>query len=156
MRPRYVVLPAILVVLACGDTEPESAPRASESLRQERVSISPPPLAPELRALVDEGNTAFEAGDYDAAIRNFEAAIAADSSSASAWFGAYMTWIETGDAERASEARSRIETLARPRFGDPHAVPPAGDGGAMSDAAEVDEASDEGMVDETSQLEGGT
>ncbi len=142
MRRVFAVAPVLMVVLGCGEGEPETRPVVSEVPRQERVSIRPPALAPELRALVDEGNAAFEQGDHDAALRSFEAAIAEDSTSAAAWFGAYMTWAETGDTERAASARARLATLARPAFGDPHAADPADE--------------DDEVVDETSRLEGGT
>ncbi|HKK92162.1 MAG TPA: hypothetical protein VJ925_01970 [Longimicrobiales bacterium] len=141
MRRLFPVVAAVMVVLGCGEGESETRPVVAEVPRQDRVSIRPPALAPEIRALVDAGNTAFEGGDYTAALSSFEEAIAADSTSAPAWFGAYMTWAETGDTERAAAARARLTALARPAFGDPHAGDPAG--------------GDE-MVDETSELEGGT
>jgi len=156
MRPPFVLVPAVLVVLACGDTETEVGPPASDPPRQERVSIGPPSLAPEVRGLLDEGNEAFEQGDHEGALRSFEAAIAADSSSAPAWFGVYMVRVETGNREGAAEARARLATLARPRFGDPHAGPATGDEGSTDSGPEDEEASGEGIVDETSQLEGGT
>jgi len=123
-RPRAWTCAIAIAAAACGGeaaddrATPRPGPPASD-----RVSIAPPPLAPEVRAHVDSGNVAFERGDVAAALGHFEAALAADTASGAAWFGAWMAHMELGDTERAAEARSRLGEVARPRPGDPHSDP---------------------------------
>lgn len=142
MTIRLGILLVALGITACGgEPEPPTAGPGAVETRETRVSIAPPVLAPDVRARLDEGNTAFENGEYEAARRSFEAAVAADTMAVAAWFGLYMTFVELGEPERAREVSARLEAMARPPLGDPHAT-------------DADEGS--GMVEQPSQLEGGT
>jgi Flp pilus assembly protein TadD len=76
-----------------------------------------------VRTLLDEGNDAFEAGNYSGALRSYEAAVEADSTAAPAWFGLYMTYDALGETEKARELRARLTEMSPPGPGDPHAVP---------------------------------
>ncbi len=123
MRIRLAAMAMTAGLVACGGTggPASTPPEAPADQPVDRVSIAPPELAPEIRRRLDEGNAAFEAGDLEAAQGHYEAALEVDSTSAPAWFGLYMTLVELGENERAASAAARVQAVATPPPGDPHA-----------------------------------
>jgi len=124
MRTPLTALAVGVLVMACGgdassDPSGERLPGLPVS---ERASIAPRVLAPEVERHVTEGNTAFELGDAAGALEHFEAALEADSTEVTAWFGVWMTLAELGETTRAEEARARLTQFGAPRVGDPHAA----------------------------------
>lgn len=72
---------------------------------------------------LDSGNAAYRAGDYVDARRHFRAAVDADSTAASAWFGVYMAERALGNEAAADSALRRAGSM-----GDaPGKHPPPGD-----------------------------
>lgn len=62
-------------------------------------------------APLDSGNAAYRAGDYGEARRHFRAAVDADSTAASAWFGVYMAERALGNEAAADSALRRAGSL---------------------------------------------
>jgi Tfp pilus assembly protein PilF len=61
---------------------------------------------------LDRGNELYGAGDATAARAEYRAALAADSTSAAAWFGIYMASTALGDDVAAEEALGHVSRLA--------------------------------------------
>lgn len=60
---------------------------------------------------LDSGNAAYRAGDYQAARRQYRAAVEVDSTAAAAWFGVYMAERALGDDRAADSALRRAGDL---------------------------------------------
>lgn len=110
--PRRVVVPAaasmlaVALVLAAGCSQP--APKATGSAF---------PAADTTRArsqsLVENGNQAFEAGDYALAARRYAAAAVVDPDDPAAYYGMGMALSKLGRDEQAREAYQKSRELAR-------------------------------------------
>lgn len=101
-----------LLVLALGAAACGGQPAA------ERVTVGEPAaqpasrLSPELQEPIDNGNAAYRARDYEAALRHYQAATLAAPEEATGWFGVAMAAEALGDAETAGAARAEIARLA--------------------------------------------
>jgi len=78
------------------------------------------PLPAEVRAPLEDGNEAARAGDFQAALDAYRAALAVDSTVGAAWLGVAWAQEELGQPEAARQARVRLRALAAPPRGGPH------------------------------------
>lgn len=69
-------------------------------------------LSPEIAAALDSGNRAYRSEDYETARSQFRRALEADSGTAAAWFGLYMSERALGNEEAAREALERADGLS--------------------------------------------
>ena len=110
--------------------------------RQPAAPSAPPPAAPgaaptsapvaiaaEVRALLDGGNAAFRAGQYEAALGHYRAAAQRAPAHAAPWYGIQMAALKLGRTALADSAMAAI----RARTGDSTAW----DDGAMRKAHEA-------------------
>ena len=75
------------------------------------------------QALIDSGNAAFRAKDYDAAARRYASAVALQPGDPAAHYGLGMALSHLGRDDEAREAYGRARELAA-RAGDSTLVPP--------------------------------
>lgn len=68
-------------------------------------------VSPEVAELLDAGNSAYAAGDYEGARLRYREATDLEPDLAAAWFGVYMAERALGDLEAAREALSRVDEL---------------------------------------------
>jgi len=88
--------------------------------RNERAAASnpSPPAAPESgrqrsQALIDAGNEAYRAGDFELALKRYAAAAVADPRDPAAYFGMGMTFTRLKREDEARAAFARAQTLSR-------------------------------------------
>lgn len=124
MNPRrwttVTTVSLLLAASACGGGEEQDQRTGSISPRdaQQRARDA---LPLEVIASIDSGNTRYRAGEYEAALEHFRAALARDSSVAAAWFGLYMTQKALGNPDAADRALERAGEMA----GSPSMLRPA-------------------------------
>ncbi len=117
-RTRSTVAPVIIAALltsgslfGCNDTGAGDRQPIDESSAVARGGSSPVlPLA--AIAALDEGNTAYRAKQFDAAIDAYRKATAAAPDHAAPWFGLYMAANEVGNAALADSAMVRVKALS--------------------------------------------
>lgn len=122
-----VVLAALLSA-ACSPGQPPGDQRTgdmtAESIRQARANWSA-----ELSALIDSGNAAYSAQDYEAASSLYRRAAALEPDVTAAWFGIYMAEHARGNIAAADSAMARAQQLS-PEASIIHATPADTGGGA--------------------------
>jgi hypothetical protein len=99
----FIVL--ALTLSACGGEEGIRTTIGGE----EQVSGG---LPAELQASIDEGNAAFRARDFDAALEHYRAATVRAPDEPTGWFGIVMAADALGNAVLADSARARIGQIA--------------------------------------------
>ena len=117
-----------LVCAACGPDDP-----------LDDMTVSREEIPEAAAALLDAGNDAFRAADYELAKQHYLAAVSADSTIAAAWYGVAMSERALGNDAAADSVLQRLgaigATLPHPDVADsmpwsPHGSPhasPAGD-----------------------------
>jgi Flp pilus assembly protein TadD len=112
-RPRRAVAAAAVALMLCAAV----ATGAGCSKPAPRASGSAFPAADTARArsqaLVENGNQAFEAGDYALAARRYAAAAVVDPDDPAAYYGMGMALSKLGRDEQAREAYQKSRELAR-------------------------------------------
>lgn len=107
-KPWMIAALALAVVAGCDRPDDQRTETLDPvEARQERESFPP-----ELVARIDSGNAAFEAEDYDAALRHYRAATEIDDQVAAGWFGVFMVHNARGEQEEADQALARARELA--------------------------------------------
>jgi hypothetical protein len=100
-------------------------------------------ITPEIQAVLEEGNEAYRARDFETALERYESALAMDSTVNASWFGVYMAHEALGNEEEAAAVRERLGvggTVPHPGMGggsphpgaggSPHPGAGGGEGGA--------------------------
>ena len=110
MRTFRVAVAAAVIAMASGAAcggEDEGAIRfEGEQIEQARRG-----WAPGLVAVVDSGNAAYRAGDYDEAARIFRGGTERFPHQGAPWFGLYMAEHARGNIAAADSALARSEAL---------------------------------------------
>jgi Flp pilus assembly protein TadD len=92
------------------------------------AACSPPPPEPDpaarAQALIESGNRAYSAGDYDLAARRYAAAAVVRDDDPAAYFGLGMALAKLGRDEEARAAYARARGLARQQRTEPPASDP--------------------------------
>ncbi|UCG75833.1 MAG: hypothetical protein JSV95_00415 [Gemmatimonadota bacterium] len=91
---------------ACGESESGSA--------WEGMTINREDMPQEVAVLIDAGNSAFSAGNLEAARRHYLGAAALDSTVAAAWYGVAMAERALGNEAAADSALARVMGLGGP------------------------------------------
>ncbi len=81
----------------------------------------------EIAVLLDAGNAAFSAGDYETARQHYQGAARRDSTVAAAWYGVAMTERALGNDEAADAALQRLGEIGATAA--PHHLPGDSAGG---------------------------
>jgi tetratricopeptide (TPR) repeat protein len=122
-----LLLAAALVGAACQD-QSEAANRVTLGEPQGEYGGG---LPAELQAHIDDGNAAYRARDYEAALVHYQAAAEKDPSQPTAWFGVAMAASALGDEERAEQARQRVQQLDPDLGASSHSAPAEAHGAPM-------------------------
>lgn len=104
MTPHRIALPLVGLVLAfsCRPADPVRHPEeAGTEVPAHGISSAAE------RVQLDSGNVAFRAGEYENALRHYQAATEAGPGNLSGWFGVYMAYQALGDSEAADSALER-------------------------------------------------
>jgi hypothetical protein len=68
-------------------------------------------LSPEVRAMLERGNVAYKADDFETARDEYRAAVEADAHASAAWFGLYMAESRLGNEAAADSALGVVRGL---------------------------------------------
>lgn len=147
MRSPIVVSALTLALVGAGCGAEEPAP-AGDTGREPPAAAAPSAMpsdaiTPEIQAVLEEGNEAYRARDFETALERYEAALAMDSTVNASWFGVYMAHEALGNDEEAAAVRERLGvggTVPHPGMGggsphpgasgSPHPGAGGGEGGA--------------------------
>jgi hypothetical protein len=111
---RVLAVAACVVTAACsGDAAPkvplgEAAPAASEA----QTGSVANPLPPAAMGLLEAGNNAYRAKQFDVAIAKYREAAAAAPKHAAPWFGVFMAASASGNTALADSASARVQMLS--------------------------------------------
>lgn len=78
------------------------------------MKLSRDEMPHEIKVLIDAGNAAFAAGNYEAAQRHYLGAAARDTAVAAAWYGVAMAERALGNDAAADSALQRVRGLGGP------------------------------------------
>ena len=101
---------ALAALVASGCQRPDD--QETGSITEDQIRQTREQLDPDVLAALDSGNAAYRAGDYTAALEQYDRAIAADDDVAAAWFGVYMAQLALGNTAAADSAMQRARDLA--------------------------------------------
>ncbi|HSH45351.1 MAG TPA: hypothetical protein VK966_05825 [Longimicrobiales bacterium] len=107
-RSTNALILAFLLTGACGPPEDQE----TGSLSQEDVTGARADLDPAVAAALDSGSTAYRAGDFEEALRQYQEAARLDDQVAAAWFGVAMAQGALGNVTAADSAMERARELA--------------------------------------------
>jgi Flp pilus assembly protein TadD len=113
MRIRLSLLALLVLAGACGNEEAQRFTLNAAGEDQSR-------LAAEVQGPIDNGNAAFRARDYEAALAYYRQAAELAPEEATAWFGISMAAEALGDQALADTARAQINRLAPELMAEPH------------------------------------
>lgn len=119
MAKRFLLLLTAAAVATACESEGAAANRMTLGEPQAQQSTLPA----EIQLHIDEGNGAYRARDYEAALEHYQAAADLDPAQPTAWFGVAMAAAAMGDEERAEAARQRVQALDPGLAGADHAEP---------------------------------
>jgi tetratricopeptide (TPR) repeat protein len=112
---------AVALLSACGPAQPPGDQRTgdmtADGIQQARANWSA-----ELSALIDSGNAAYSAQDYESAASLYRRAAALEPDVTAAWFGIYMAEHARGNILAADSAMARAQQLS-PEASIIHATP---------------------------------
>lgn len=100
-RPRIVLtaLAGALLLAACDRADDQR----TGDIQDQDVRAARAELDPAVVDALDNGNSAYRAGDYEQALEHYQTAVELDQSVAAGWFGIYMAQLALGN-EGAAEA----------------------------------------------------
>jgi Flp pilus assembly protein TadD len=103
MKPLRAIVPAVLAAaLAAGCSKPAPGARAAAPAQEFARS----------QALIDSGNVAFRAGDFENAARRYASASVARPDDPAAWFGLGMALAKLGRDDDARVAYAKARALS--------------------------------------------
>ena len=138
-------------VLVCGLAVSACSGSASDDGSLENMTVAREDMPHEIAVLIDAGNAAFSAGDYETARGHYLGAATRDSTIAAAWYGLAMSERALGNDAVADSVLRRLGALgatANPHHGaadtlsesphglphgSPHGLPPEETQGSDSD-----------------------
>ena len=106
MHPRYLLLTALVALLACRPAEQRTDSIDPNAGAQDRALMQP-----EVVAQLDSGSQAFRDDDFEAALVHYTSVTDLDPSIGAGWFGVYMAQRELGDLEAAEAALEQARGL---------------------------------------------
>jgi tetratricopeptide (TPR) repeat protein len=107
-QPWTLVLVAATMLAACDRPDDQR----TDSIRDRDVAAARAELDPAVRDALDEGNAAYRARDYDAALRHFQTVVERNETVAAGWFGIYMSQLALGNPEAAEAAMEQARIHA--------------------------------------------
>jgi uncharacterized membrane-anchored protein len=111
---RWAALVGLGLSAACGSGE--EAPVRDGGREAAEAPVGRTEIPSELLVRLDSANAAFEADEFEAALRHYRAVAEGAPEVAAGWFGIYMVHDARGEEAAAAEALARAREMA-PRAG---------------------------------------
>ena len=112
MKMRIGVAAACVVMVACASDDAPKVPLGAAAPVTEAPAAGGVPLPDAAKDLLDAGNFAYRAKQFDVAIAKYREAAAAAPKHAAPWFGVYMAATAMNNSALADSANERVQALS--------------------------------------------
>jgi tetratricopeptide (TPR) repeat protein len=107
-RPTHALLAVALVAGGCERADDQR----TDTIRDRDVLEARARLDPAVTTALDDGNAAYRARDYEAALRHYQSAVEMEETLAAGWFGLYMAHLALGNVDAAEAAMEQARMHA--------------------------------------------